>query len=309
MKKHALQFFFGVLFSLVSATSVLAETGFVESPLWLFPESPKEGETVTLSALFRNTEKYTLSGTVLFYDGEVLLDEKTVRIAPGGVSTASISFRIGAGTHDFRAAIGGLTEVSSAGKTIPVAIPLESASMRKLVVSKDTPLTKLTAQVKSANEETPSDTESNSKTFTVFAQVNAFEDAIVSVIPDSVKETASETVESVDTWRQEQVQNFTASRDEAKKESEEHSKKVDAVKAKKGTLSPSDKFVDGPWATIKSIVFAVLTFIFSLPVLFYVIGGILAFIVLRFIIRRIVRIVRGAKDSYHNAHIPKAPSI
>ena len=230
MNLRPLHFFFGILFSLVVTTSAFAGTGFVESPLWLYPESPKEGETVTLSALFRNSEKYTLSGTVLFYDGDVLLDEEVIRIAPGGVATASTSFRIGAGSHDFRASVGGLSELSTTGKVVPLALPLESATMRKLVVTKETPISKLTAQVKSASD-TSTDTDSGNSP--VLAQVGVFEDAIVSVIPEPIKETTSRVTENVEAWREEQVGVFSASRDEAKRDSQEHSMKVAASKVKK----------------------------------------------------------------------------
>ncbi len=295
-----------LIFLCMGFTSVLASTGFVESPIWLYPESPKEGETVTLSTVFRNGEKYTLSGKVLFYDGDILLDDTVIRISPGGVSTASISFRIGAGTHDFRASIASLTEVTSSGKTVPLALPLEAAEMRKVTVTKEVPFVKNTAQVNTAKNTQEQSTTGASP---ILEQVSALEEGIVSVIPQPVRQAVVDTASTVDTWRENTASDLSASRDEAKAESKAHTEKVASVKAKNGTLSPSDKYVDGPWATIKTLGLSFALFIFSFPVIFYVVGSLLAFFLLRFIYRRIRRGVSSAKDSYHQAHIPKAPSI
>jgi len=290
----------GMLTFLLSGGFVFAGTGFVESPMWLYPESPKEGQTVILSALFRNGEKYPLTGNVLFYDGDVLLDEKTIRIAPGGVTTAVTSFRIGAGSHDFRASVSGLSEVTSNGGVVPIALPLQAATMRKVHVSKDTPLTGLAAQVSAV---------SNTSTSPILTQVSALEGVVVSAIPEPVKTTATQVAQIVDEWRNEQVQYMTTLRDEAKLQSKEHAEKAAKAKTDKTLLSASDRFVDGPWSTIKSIGLSVGVFIFSLPALFYLLGCILVFLMVRFLVRKIIRIIKNARDGYHRSHIPRAPSI
>src|SRR4051812_24060353 len=92
-----------LLFLTLGAPLAQATTGFVDSPLLLSPESPRDGDTVTLSVLFHNAESETIRGTVLFYDGQTLLDKKTVNIRSGDVDIAATSFTISAGIHKFSA--------------------------------------------------------------------------------------------------------------------------------------------------------------------------------------------------------------
>lgn len=302
---------------LTMAPLASAATGFVDDPIWLYPENPKEGEMVTLTALFRNAETKSLSGVVSFYDEDVLLGKKTITIPAGGFVPVALTFRVGAGAHAFSASVTSLAEVLSTGESVPFAIPLETAELSKFTIGRSI-ADQLTAKVTSAapTEKTAdgktTDTKNpklDAQSASILEQVEKIEDTVLDAIPDSVEKDIAETFSGVDAWRDEKAQTITTARDAAKRAVDAQSKDSAADTKKLGAPSASNKYIDSPIAYVKYFFLALFSFIFMTKAVFYLVGTILAYIVLRFLYRKIRNGIRKGRESHRRASMPHAPDI
>ncbi len=302
---------------LTVAPVAFAATGFVDDPIWLYPENPKEGEMVTLTALFRNAESKSLSGVVSFYDADVLLGKKTITIPAGGFVPATLTFRVGAGVHTFSATVTSLSEKLGTGESVPFAIPLETAELSKFTIGRSIG-DQLTAKVTSGitNEKTTDEKSIDTKnpkldaqSASILEQVEKVETTVLDAIPDSVEKDIASTFSGVDAWRDEKGQTITEARDAAKRLVDAQTKESSADTKKLGTPSASHKYVDSPIAYVKYFFLALFSFVFMTKAVFYLLGTILAYIVIRFVYRKIRNGIRRGRESHRRANIPHAPDI
>ena len=254
----------------------LAATGFIDAPMWIYPEAPTQNQSVTLYALFRNDENTTVSGTVLFYDKDTIVGKKNVTVAPGGVGTANTTFRISAGSHTFSASMGSLTKIAPNGTSSALLIPMQSTQMPTIVVSAN-------SASASAVSSTANSSVSDPTSKAVLGQVDSFENTALSVVPPSFQDKVTAAAKSVDTWRAVKASTFTVSRE----------------KASSATIPPATKYVDGPLKYVKIAFFSLLAFVFSFPVIFYIAGIVVFYIVVRFIVRKISNGIRNRR--YHSS--------
>ena len=261
-----------------------AATGFVDSPLLLSPENPKDGDTVTLSVLFHNAEPTTISGTVLFYDTTTLLDKKSLSIAPGDVGIASTSFVIHAGIHKFSATMSNVDAPNSSGTLEAVVIPETTVTLPPEIITRSLGLGAQAADG------------SNDSEAAILNTVDAAQTAVLNAVPPNIKAAVSGTTGSLDSWRVSTGSSFTSDRD-ATKASITAANKIDAENAAK---KPGAKAVAKPATADNSAVsqakyyfFAALAFFFSMPFAFYLGSVLLLYLILRFIFRRLRRSRRG----------------
>lgn len=260
------------------APQAFAATGFVDSPLLLSPESPRDGDTVTLSVLFHNAETDPIRGTVLFYDGSTLLDKKTMSIDPGDVSIASTSFVIQAGIHKFSATISDIGKDNATGKLEVVVIPETTVTLPAELVTRKIP----TSASASGTADTP---ESG-----ILSTVSTAENAVLGIVPPSAKKAVSSSASSVDGWRAGVAASLTAGKNAAGT-AIDAGKKIDAENAaQKAGQKPKAKPANadnGPWNEVKYIFLLALAFFFAQRLVFYLGGIFLLYILIRFIVRRI----------------------
>ncbi len=257
----------------------LAATGFVDEPLWLSPEKPKEGQSATLTAVFRNAESETLSGTISFYDGTTLLAERAVTIFPDQVASSSVTFKIQAGRHEFSAA---MTDAKEQGAGA-LAMAEATVSIPDVLVPKNF----LAAKTESAQASGSGDSASQRE---ILDQVDKAEQAVLGVLPEPVKETVSNAVGAVEDWRETKSERYADSRDAAKLDIERQ--KLDAAKVAKKTVSGKTEPAVSPLSRAKLLFFSAVALLFS-PLFFYVIIALVAFLIVRFFVLKIVRALRG----------------
>ena len=272
--------------------------------MWLTPGTPAAGQSVKLVALFHNGETQSLAGTVMFYDGNTFLGQKKVTITPDGVGLANVMFTITAGTHQFSAAMSSVTEIAPDGSTIPYTTPLQTAYLSKVVVSA-APVASVGLSSASSGTASAFGSSIASGPNALLTAVSGYETSALSVVPVTLQDTVASAVAGVDSWRATAAATFTAQKAQAQAET-----KPLGVNAATGTLSknplPSSQ-VDGPIAYIKLALFTILSFIFSVSVIFYLLGIILAYIVIRFIVRKVAKFVRDRKTTQYKNSFPKAP--
>ena len=287
-KKFSLVHFFFSIFAVILIFSgtirAHAATGFLGGPMWISPEVPTDGQLVNLSALFHNAEPDTLNGEVMFYDGDVLLGRKSIEIDSGGVATATVSFRIGAGDHSFSASIGNLTETISAGKTEPFALSPQTVQLPKIFVSpkagdpldasvvNDTSSGGLLNPVSANNPMAP-----------VVNQVNQLQTEAISNIPLSVKNPITD----LDNWRATSAENLNQQTKSATAAVAAQNTLAAAQQKKYGKVSPTTNFIDRPFAYVKLFFLELLTFLYSHAIVFYLIAAFVVYIIGRFIFRKI----------------------
>ncbi len=286
--RHAASIFLSVFFALLlflvpGAPHARAATGFVDSPLLLSPESPQDGDTVTLSVLFHNAESEPISGSVLFYDGQTLLDKKAVSIDPGAVDIASTTFVIQAGIHTFSATMSSIDETDSTGKQQVVVIPNSTVKLPADLVTR-----KIAPPV--AQADGSSDDSADSSSSVILDKVDAAQNAVLNAVPAGAKTAVTSSVTSVDGWRTSVAASLTSSANAANA-SIQAGKKIDAANAalkpgKKPEAKPATAD-DGPFSVLKYVVLAGLAFFFSTPLVFYLGGLIILYLIIRFIFRRI----------------------
>jgi len=270
MKSRLSLFLFAVAVMFFAHTAD-ATTGFIEKPLWLTPESPKEGEMATLAVVFGNAEASTISGLVVFYDGDTILGRKPITVSSGSVGTASVAFRVGAGDHKFSASMQSLERVTKNGTKEPYALPVESTSLPKQFVGKASVLSAQAVNVDLKTKSTSS--------------VDLANESVLSHIPDSLELKITTTSETVEGWRDEQATKYEERRDELKSSIEP--KEKDQATVVKGTSEEESAEKLGPLGYVKYGLFTLFAFILGSRVIFYLICILVAFYILRFIWRKI----------------------
>ena len=269
------------------APAAFASTGFLGGPMWISPEVPQDGQFVNLSALFHNAEPNELSGTVSFYDGDVLLGSKTVKIDSGGVGTATVSLRIGAGDHSFSASIGDLNETLPDGTTQPFELSPQSVELPTISVSPKAG-NALNASVVSGTTNLVTNNIFPSNPIAPIAkQVDQLEGNVISSIPSSVASPVVTTAANVDSWRTQNADSF-ANQTKAASISVNKDNELAASEQKKyGSVSASTDLLDRPFDYVKLFFFSLLSFIWSHSIVFYGIIVLIIYAVLRFLYKKI----------------------
>ena len=272
--------------------------------MWINPEVPQDGDLVALSALFHNAEPNQLSGIVMFYDGNELLGQKNITIATGGVSTATVSFRISAGDHTFSATIGSMTELLDGGKTEPFVLSPQTVQLPKIFVPSKAGNNLTASVISNANTYAggqSSQISPNSPLAPVVNQVNQLEGSVVSSIPDTVKNPVSGAVSGVETWRANNAEIFN----QATKSASDSIDKINAIaqtqQKKYGKVPLSTNLIDKPFAYVKLFFFTLMSFLYSHPIVFYASLVLFLYIIFRYMFNKMVSFRgKGSKSKQKN---------
>jgi hypothetical protein len=139
-------------------------TGFIPSNIWYSKDPFEEGDKIKIYTLVFNSDKRELSGSVLFFDNNVLLGKKNFIAAPSSVAQVAINWNVNAGDHDIFAKIESSKFTISAGKYEDVYLNENESEHSKRTVNKkivsDT-TNKNTADTSNQNTSTTGDQISN----------------------------------------------------------------------------------------------------------------------------------------------------
>ena len=298
MKYRLTGIVFGGLF-LFLAHSAFAATGFLTEPLSIYPENPKDGDTVALTATLQNAETEDLRGAVSFYDGSILLGKKDITIHPGTIGTASISFAVNAGSHSFSANMGSMTTVSNGGTTEPLPVAIAKVTLPDLYVTKDTSAFGAQAiGLKASAQAAP-----------ILDKVGELQNKVVESVPASVKDNVNTTKSTVESWRTSNADSLAKATESAQKELDVIQKRAEQEAKKTGKPSASTRYIDSPLAYIKLFFLTMLSYMYGHPNVFYSVIGVFSFLVLRSLILRIVAYIKRRRAAARLARMPKAPRV
>ena len=278
---------------------VVASTGFLTEPLAIYPENPKDGDTVALTATLRNAETDDLTGTVSFYDGSVLLGKKDITIHPGSVGVASISFMMTAGEHTFSANMGSLKTVSDQGASSPFPVALAKVALPDLYVTKESSAFGAQAiGLKASAQAAP-----------ILDKVGQLQDKVIESVPASVKDTATSTGNTVESWRASNAQSLAKSTEDAQKKLDGIQKRSDQETKKYGKPTASTRYIDSPLAYVELFFLTMLSYLYNHPTVFYSVIVVFCFLVLRSLTLRIIAYIKHRRAVARLARTPKAPRV
>jgi hypothetical protein len=268
------------------------QIGFPEDSLWYSKDELIVGDVVKIYTLILNGESVSLSGTVHFYDRDVLLGEKKITVEKNDAKVVSLDWKVTEGEHQFSARFSQATLLESDGKKISV-VP-SNPETKKDTVYVEKPVTQKADSTLNANV-TSSDSSVDKNSLT--ADVSKATDYIKDKTPDNVEEKISDTTSTIENFRETWEENF-----KEKKEDEQLSLDAlneyyeDRLRAKeeadvdnyvKQTYvdSSGENILKKPLHYVSIFFYSLLAFVLGNALVFYGLGLLIVFLVLRTIYR------------------------
>jgi gas vesicle protein len=275
MKKYffSLIIILSFLVSLPVSAEIISNSGFIPGQIWYSEDDLVEGETVNIHTAVWNGTKTALSAKVEFYDKNVILGSRDVVVAPLELKDVYVSWKITSGDHIISAKIIS-SAVTVSGKKETVVLDRNETSNDKKFVS---------VLIKNASDEPVSSSDA------LKSQVDKATSEISNIIPENVSESVADSFSAIDDFRNKNYIKAEEVKQETQKEIETFKNEENTEKS---TLYPKvgiEEATQKPIAYIKLFLFSVLAFILGNKIVFYGIIAFVAFLVLRFIYRKIRR--------------------
>lgn len=249
-------------------------TGFIPSNIWYSKDPFEEGDKIKIYTLVFNSDKRELSGSVLFFDNNVLLGKKNFIAAPSSVAQVSINWNVNAGDHDIFAKIESSKFTVSAGKYEDVYLnENESEHSKRTVNKKIVPDT--------TNKKTIDN--SNQNTSTTGDQISNIANTIKENTPDVIAKPLIATANVTEGFRNGVENNLTKKEVEINKDI----KNLSNVSNKKTETSFLKKpSIQKPFKYVQLFFVKLFGFIFKYKIVFYVVSFFVILFLLRFLWQR-----------------------
>ncbi len=271
-KKYLLIFSLLVLL-LMPAYEVAAETsnvGFVPSNIWYSQDPFEEGDKVKIYTVLFNSDDRELSGTVFFFDKDVLLGKKDFRVAAKSIKDIYIDWTATVGTHTIYGKIQNAKFTNSNGTFEEVNLSgSETDKSARTVRKKIVPATGASSSEPQAKSTTPTSIEN-------------IENFVVEKTPDFIAKPLVSAANATESWRTNWEENSENKKQDLKteiselKEAKEDPKNND----KPSPLVSPFKYIELFFVTLASV-------IFHSAILFYGILALIAFFLIRYLVRLI----------------------
>ena len=254
-----------------------SNTGFVPSNIWYSKDTLEEGDIVKIYTLVFNADnKRQLTGSVLFFDNNVLLGKKNFVAAPSSVAQVSINWNINAGDHDIFAKIENSKFAVSAGKYEDVYLNENESEHSKHTVNK-----KIVFDSKNTNTLTSTDNKNNSSV--AGDQISNIVNTVKENTPDIIAKPLIATANLTEGFRN-GVENSLS-----KKETEINKdiKNLSNSSNKKTDTSFLDKpSIQKPFKYVQLFFVKLFGFIFKYKIVFYIVSFFVILFLLRFLWQR-----------------------
>lgn len=273
MKRHLSIFVIIFLLSIgqVSYAATDNNVGFVENGVW-YSQTPKvEGDNVDIHTAIWNGTTNEVKAHIEFYDSTLLLGARDVTLAPNTLSDVRIGWKVTAGDHSISAKISKSSSITD-GKSTTISIENNSVESLRINISKKVAVT--------SGADTPIDTIAKK---------------VASSLPAQVAAPVTHTALSIDTFREntkESIDLNIKSTNEKIVELNTPVKKSTTDKTAKTSKASATDSLSGtekPIAYVELFFLSIASFIFTQKVIFYGLGVLILFFILRFIFRLIRR--------------------
>lgn len=263
-KKLGLVLFF--LLFLLPINNLKAQTsnvGFVPSNIWYSKDPFEEGDKIKIYTLVFNPDTRELSGTVIFFDGKVLLGTKKFTTPAKSAEDISIDWTVTAGSHDIFAKMENAKFLISKGNYEEIYVAENQTEQSKRNVVK---------KITTKEVEQTTDLSKNTDPLT---QIDNF---INEKTPPAVGKTIDTTANFLEKTRTNVKENVVNKENETKEE----------IKTLNENKQPetSSKVIK-PLKYVKLFLLTLASFIFSNKIVFYGLLLLILFFILRFLWRLI----------------------
>jgi hypothetical protein len=255
-------------------------TGFIPGQIWYSKEPLVEGDTVKVYTAIWNGDDNSLSAQVTFYDKNVVLGTRDVVVPSSQMKDVSVSWQVTSGDHYISAKI-----VSS---SISTDNKNEQVTLNRVSTTEDHKFVSVVLKNSDGTTASSSDI--------VNSQINSVSSTVNSVIPASISTPVSKSLDTLDAFRDTTYSNI----DSAKKDTQ---KEIDSLNIKSNSVTNSTKAktlaenntttastlnqIDKPIAYVKLFFLSVISFIFGYKLVFYGLIAFFAFIIIRYLYRKI----------------------
>lgn len=263
--------------SVFAQDSSLSNTGFIQENIWYSKEPLVDGASVQIHTIIFNSRIEPLSGTVQFFDNEILLGKKDFSVAGGAVKDMSIDWRVTAGNHAIHAEILNSKITTADGKIESILLEQNKTGTSKRTVAK-----KIVPENKSADI-------SGSSSDQILNAIDTAGAFIQEKTPDVVAKPVEAAARAVDGWRDETGKTLENKKIEAQKQIKEDGKITGTIEIGNdgAKITPSESALEKPFNYVKLFFFKLASYVFNHKILFYPLSGLLIFWLLRFGWRRI----------------------
>lgn len=246
-------------------------TGFIPSNIWYSKDPFEEGDKIKIYTLVFNSDKRELSGSVLFFDNNVLLGKKNFIAAPSSVAQVSINWNVNAGDHDIFAKIESSKFTISVGKYEDVYLNENESEHSKRTVNK---------KIVSDNTNKNTADTSNQNTSTTGDQISNIANTIKENTPDVIAKPLIATANVTEGFRNGVENNLTKKEVEINKDI----KNLSNVSNKKTETSFLKKpNIQKPFKYVQLFFVKLFGFIFKYKIVFYVVSFFVILFLLRFL--------------------------
>ena len=241
-----------------------ANVGFVPSSIWYSKDPFEEGDKIKIYTLIFNGDKRELSGTVLFFDKDVLLGKKEFVVPPETAKDISVNWTVDAGSHSIYAKIENAKFLISKGKyenadVAETQTKESSRTVAKKIIAKNT------------------DAESSADD-TGFESIKNIGNTIEEKTPSFIAKPVVLGASIVEDFRTNTGATMQTKKEETKMEVDTLSKAPPSKTTNSSILKPL-KYIQLFFLTI-------ISFLFNNKIIFYLVSLALVFFILRFIWRR-----------------------
>ncbi len=272
MKKRiiwALFFVFTIfpLYQIKAATNA----GFVQANIWYSKDPFEEGDKIKIYTFVFNPDSRELSGTVIFFDKNVMIGKKNFIAPPRSVKDISIDWTAGVGDHTIFAKIEGAKFLLSTGEYEETYIAESQTSNSDRSVSK-----KIIPKVEDTTKNTGPKTSTPD-------QIQNIENFVTDKTPAIISKPIVATANIIDSQR-EQIGNIsTKEKENIKNEINKLNQPNSTAKSTKPSENPNP--VLKPWKYVELFFFTLLSFIFNNKLIFYGVFILFSYFIFRFIWR------------------------
>ncbi|MFA6397320.1 MAG: hypothetical protein WDK96_00540 [Candidatus Paceibacterota bacterium] len=271
--------FFVILFGLYTP-NIFAQTenttpvniGFVPGNIWYSQDPFMEGDLIKIYTLVFNNGKNSISGTVEFYDKNVILGDKKFTLKAGEILPIYVDWKVTAGDHTMSAKI--------IDSKMVVNNTTESIVLKYSQTDEDE---RFVPKIIPASEKITDQTNKQIEKVTNFVSENT---------PASIKEPVISTTKSIEAFRTDTAEKLATQKESTQKEIEAVDEKRAEQLKSNGQVDTSTK-IEKPLKYIKLFLISLFAFIFKTKVIFYLLALTIIFLIFRFIFKKIFKKKNG----------------
>ena len=269
------------------------QVGFPEKSLWYSTDVLQVGEVITIYSLVVNGESSTLSGTVHFYDRDIVLGERKITIEKNQAEVVSLPWKVTEGEHQFSARFSQAVLTDNNGLKVSIA-PTGSETKKDTVYVKKSSSTKESTEDQSALSSQTA-VAGNS----VPVEIAKATDFIKDKTPDNVEEKVTSFAGEVENFRETWEDQFSERKeDEQEKLDALNEYYEDRLRAKDEADvdnyvkqsyvdSSGENILKKPFHYIAIFFYLLMAFVLGNTLIFYGLSILVVFLVLRAIYRRV----------------------